>query len=101
MVQSQPVAVGILSLHLQLPGCTTLKEKRSKIKPILSRLHREFNISASEMEHQDSWQEFVIACALISNDQIHIQRVMQQIIRFTEATWPDCNILDQNLEIIK
>jgi uncharacterized protein YlxP (DUF503 family) len=100
MVQSSPVAVGVLSLYLLLPGCTSLKEKRGKIKPVLSRLHREFNLSVSEMAHQDAWQETVIGCALISNDQGYIQKVFQQVIRFTEATWPDYNLLDQKQEII-
>ncbi len=100
MVQSQPMAIGVLTLTLQLPGCTSLKAKRSRIKPILFRLHREFNISIAEMDRQDRWQEAVLACAIISNDQSHIQRVIQQVIRFTESNWPDCMILDQKLEII-
>ena len=66
--------VGILSLYLYLPECKSLKDKRGKIKPILSRLHREFNLSVSEMGHQDSWQEAVIACSLITNDQAFIQK---------------------------
>jgi uncharacterized protein len=94
------MSVGILSLYLYLPGCTSLKDKRSKIKPVLSRLHREFNLSVSEMGHQDFWQEAVIACALINTDQVFIQKVFQQVVRFTEATWPDCNILDQKQEIL-
>ena len=100
MVQSSLVAVGVLSLYFLLPGCTSLKEKRSKIKPVLSRLQREFNLSVSEMTHQDAWQETVIGCALISNDQGYIQKVFQQVVRFTEATWPDYNLLDQKQEII-
>jgi uncharacterized protein YlxP (DUF503 family) len=100
MVQSALVAVGVLSLYIHLPGCSSLKEKRSKIKPVIARLHREFNLSVAEMAHQDAWQETVIGCALISNDQDYIHRVFQQIIRFTEANWPDYNLLDQKQEII-
>jgi uncharacterized protein len=100
MVQSSLVAVGMLSLYLLIPGCTSLKEKRSKIKPVLFRLHREFNLSVAEMAHQDAWQQTVIGCALISNDQAYIQKVFQQVVRFTETTWPDLNLLDQKQEII-
>ena len=100
MVQSLLVAVGVLSLYIHFPGTASLKEKRSKIKPILSRLHREFNLSVSEMSRQDAWQDTVIGCALISNDQAYIQKVFQQVVRFTEATWPDYILLDQKQEII-
>jgi len=100
MLQWRPMAVGILTFYLYLPGNSSLKNKRSQLKPILSRLHREFNLSVSEMGHQDSWQEAIIACALINNDQAFIQKVFQQVVHFTESTWPDCNILDQKQEII-
>jgi uncharacterized protein len=100
MVQSALVAVGVLSLYIFLPGCTSLKEKRSKIKPVIARLHREFNLSVSEMARQDAWQETVIGCALISGDQNYIQKTFQQVVHFTETHWPDYNLLDQKQEII-
>lgn len=92
--------IGILSLHLYLPGCTSLKEKRSRIKPLLARLHREFNISAAEMDQQDAWQESIMACALISNDPAHIQRSLQQVARWVENNWPDISLVGEHIELI-
>lgn len=77
-----------------------MKAKRSRLKPLLARLHREFNISVAEMELQDSWQEAVLACALVSNDRNHIQQSLQKIIRWVETSWPDVTLLDQQVEII-
>ena len=94
------MALGVLTLHIFLPGCTSLKEKRSRLKPLLARLHREFNISVAELDRQDSWQEAVIACALISNDNGHTQRSLQQVVRWLEDTWPDVNLLNERLEIV-
>jgi len=92
--------IAVLTLHLMLPGCTSLKEKRGKIKPILSRLHREFNITVAEVDLLDVWRETVIACAVASNNSIHNQQVLQQVIRFTEQHWPDFYIADQHIELI-
>ncbi|MCH7481016.1 MAG: DUF503 family protein, partial [Chloroflexi bacterium] len=39
------MVVGILKLHIHLAGCSSLKEKRGRLKPLLTRLRREFNIS--------------------------------------------------------
>lgn len=92
--------VGLLILHFFLPGCTSLKEKRGRIKPILARLHREFNISVAEVDRQDAWQEAVLACALVSNDPGFIQKSLQEVIHFVEKSWPDENLLDHSIEII-
>jgi len=94
------MAIGVLTLHIHLPGCTSLKEKRSRIKPLLARLHREFNISVAEMERQDAWQEAVIACALISNDNRHTQRSLQQIASWVESHWPDVTLVGEELELV-
>ncbi|RPI28886.1 MAG: DUF503 domain-containing protein [Chloroflexota bacterium] len=94
------MSIGLLTLHLFLPGCTSLKEKRSRIKPLLARLHREFNVSAAEMERLDSWQEAVVACALVSNDAAHTQRALQEIVRWVEASWHDVSVVNDTLEMI-
>ncbi|HVN56235.1 MAG TPA: DUF503 domain-containing protein [Anaerolineaceae bacterium] len=92
--------VGLLTLHLHLPGCTSLKEKRSRIKPILARLHREFNISTAEIDRQDAWQEAVIACALVSNDAVHIRRSLQEVVKYFEKNWPDEPLVNDTIEML-
>jgi uncharacterized protein len=94
------MSIGLLTLHLMLPGCTSLKEKRSRIKPVLARLHREFNVSAAEIDKHDAWREAVLACAVVSNDPSHNQRVLQKIVAYVESTWPDLNILNDQIELI-
>jgi uncharacterized protein YlxP (DUF503 family) len=63
-------------------------------------LHREFNISVAEVDYQDSWQEAVIACAMISNDNGHTQRSLQDVTRWIEKSWPDVTLLDDRIEIV-
>lgn len=94
------MALGLLTLDIKLPGCASLKEKRSRLKPLLARLHREFNISVAEIERQDSWQEATIACALVSNQGAQTQRALQVVGEWVEARWPDVQVVEQHLEII-
>jgi len=89
-----------LTLHLHLPTCSSLKEKRSRLKPLLSRLHREFNISVAEMDLNDQWQEALIACAMVNRDSVQLQRSMQAISQWLAANWPDGMIVDEILEVI-
>jgi uncharacterized protein YlxP (DUF503 family) len=92
--------VGILTLHLHLPGCSSLKEKRSRIKPILSRLHREFNVATAELDLQDVWQSAVIGCVTVSSDGAQNQRLLQQVLEFTERSWPDLPVQDHHVELV-
>jgi uncharacterized protein len=89
-----------LTLHLGLPGCTSLKEKRGRLKPLLHRLHREFNVSVAEMARQDAHGEAVIACAAVGNDRTHLERSLQAVRGWVEANWPDGSVLDDSLELI-
>jgi hypothetical protein len=94
------MSIGYLSLHLLLPGCTSLKEKRSRLKPLIARLHREFNISVAEMDCLDSWQESILGCSLVSNDARHTQRSLQKIVEWIETYWPDVSLVDDHLELL-
>ena len=94
------MSLGLLTIHLQIPGCTSLKEKRSRLKPLLARLHREFNISVAEVERQDAWQEALIACALVSNDSAHTQRSLQQVVHWIQTNWLDLEVIDHQIELI-
>jgi uncharacterized protein YlxP (DUF503 family) len=92
--------VGILTIYLHLPGCASLKEKRGRLKPLLNRLHREFNVSVAEMSRQDAWQEAVIACALVNADGAQIQRSLQSVAKWVAGNWPDGMVEDSKIEII-
>jgi len=94
------MAIGLLIMHLHIPGCASLKEKRGRIKPVLSRLHREFNVATAEMDLQDVWQDTIIGCTTLSSDSAQIQRLLQQVIAFTERSWPDLELIEHKIELI-
>ena len=91
--------VGILTIHLHLPGCASLKEKRGRLKPLLNQLHRKFNLSVAEMERQDMRQEAVIACALVNSDAKQIQRSLQAAAKWIESNWSDGDVINEKFEI--
>jgi len=94
------MSLGLLTIYLHIPGCGSLKEKRSRLRPLITRLHKEFNISVSEVDHQDIWQSATIACALVSSDHNHTQRSLCRIIDWIEINWPDVSIVDEHIEMI-
>src|SRR5258707_9200905 len=89
-----------LTIQLYLPACSSLKEKRGRIKPLISRLHREFNISVAEMDFQDKWTETVIACAMVNSDRVVLGPSLQSVQKWVEANWTDGDVIDTNIEIL-
>jgi uncharacterized protein YlxP (DUF503 family) len=89
--------VAALSIELRLPGCRTLKEKRSALKSLLAAVHREFNVSAAELDHLDDPHSSVVACAVVSNDAAHGQRLLGRIPGWIEDRRPDLQVVDSQL----
>lgn len=91
--------IATLTIHIHLPACSSLKEKRGRIKPLISRLHREFNISVAETDLQDMWQEAVIVCAMVGNDHAHLESALQTVARWVHGNWPDGDVIDTRVEV--
>ena len=92
--------IGVLSIHLHIPACASLKEKRGHIKPLIARLHREFNVSVAEMDLQDKCQEAVIVCAMAGNERGHLESALQSVAKWVEGHWTDGDVISQKVEIV-
>ena len=92
--------LGQLTIHLHLPACTSLKEKRGRIKPLMARLRKEFNISVAELDLQDKWTEAVIGCALVNSDSVVAEQSLQSVAKWVEGNWTDGDVIRQKIEII-
>ncbi len=74
--------VGVLTAHLSLHGITSLKGKRSIIKSLIGRLKSRFNISISEVDHQDNKALAVIGISIVGNDSHFIDKQFDAILNF-------------------
>jgi len=91
---------GVIILDLRLPSTRSLKYKRSQIKPLLIRLHREFNVSCAELEKQDIWNEAVIGCAMLANDRCHIDALLAKIPLFIQKQFPELEIVNYSIQFL-
>ena len=88
-----------LTIHLHIPACASLKEKRGRIKPLISRLHREFNVSVAEMDLQDKWDESIIICAMVGNGRRNLESALQTVAKWVEGNWSDGDVWDTKIEV--
>ena len=91
------IAYAVFDLHL--PGSRGLKEKRMVLASLKSRIRREFEVSAAEVEHQDLLQRAALGVAAVGPDQVPLDALMQKILGFVERNF-DGEILSFENEFI-
>ena len=94
------MAIGILTLHLFFHPCKSLKEKRSLLKPLLSRTHKEFNVSVAEIDLLDKWTESIISISLISNKRSHTESELNAVKTFIQTYFRNIEILENHIELL-
>lgn len=91
--------IGAVCVRLYLPGCHSLKEKRSVLKPLLARLHREFNVAAAETDLQDVWQSAELAVVAVANQGTHVEIDLRHIVDWIEHNRPEVEVVDASFEL--
>jgi uncharacterized protein YlxP (DUF503 family) len=92
--------VGTCRVSLALGDNHSLKGKRSIVRPLITRLRREFNVSAAETGALDAWQSAEIGLAAVSSDRQYLDGLLQKVVAWIEASWLDVEVLDFEIEIL-
>ncbi|MDH7599585.1 MAG: DUF503 domain-containing protein [Sedimentisphaerales bacterium] len=71
-----------MSTYLALPGIGSLKAKRSIVKGVIGRLQSRFNVSVSEVDHQDAHQIAVLGIAVVANDGRFVDQQLDAVLNF-------------------
>jgi uncharacterized protein YlxP (DUF503 family) len=78
------MVVASLTWELSLPGCSSLKEKRSVIRSLRDRLRDKFNVSVAETGLQDIHERAELTIALVASDGKMAESVMQKADQLVE-----------------
>lgn len=92
--------VGTCIISLELEGVRSLKEKRSIVKSIVARLHREFNLSVAEVDSQDAWGTAIIGLAAVGNDKAYLHGLLEKSVAWVETNRPDAPIAAYSIEFL-
>ncbi len=71
--------VGLLVVDCTVGEGHSLKEKRRILQSLFAHLRAEFNVSVTEVEHQDLWQRAKIAICSVNTDGRNGQSTMSKI----------------------
>lgn len=92
------MVIGALEVKISIMGARSLKEKRKVLKSLKDR-YAKMNVSVAEVDDQDKWQASTIAFAVVSNDSVFINSVLDRIVHgFTEH--PELELIGHHAEIM-
>lgn len=78
------MVVSSAQLDLFLSESRSLKDKRYVVKSLIARIRGKFNVSVSEVGHNDLWQRSLIGVVIVSNDEAFASSVLEKVVDFVE-----------------
>ncbi|PLX40530.1 MAG: DUF503 domain-containing protein [Deltaproteobacteria bacterium] len=93
------MVVATLKVELIIHGAASLKEKRSVVKRLISRVRSRFELSVAEVGSLDALQRAEVGLAVVSNDSRHANSVADKVLDFIEAL-NLCEVGSADIEII-
>lgn len=73
-------------LTFSIPHSTSLKDKRQISKSLIDKSRARFNVSASEVDTQDSHQILTLGISTISGTYTHSKNIIDGAVRFIEKS---------------
>jgi uncharacterized protein len=73
--------VGVLEFDLLLGDISSLKQKRSVVRPLIAELKRAYAVSVAEVSHQNLHRRAGVAVAVVAGDPAHVTDVLDTIER--------------------
>jgi uncharacterized protein len=86
------VHVLAVEIDLRLPGCQSLKDKRSVLRPVLDGLRHRHPVAVAEVDHQDQWQRAAVGLAAVSASPGHAEELIDAAERFVWS-FPEVEVL--------
>jgi len=94
-----PTVIALLTLDVHIPEAHSLKDKRMVVRRLKDRLRSNFNVSVSEVEHQELWQRSQISVVTVGSDDGSVRQTLEQALRDAERAAAEC-IIQGTIEII-
>ena len=69
------VVIALLTLDIHIPHAQSLKDKRMVLRSLKDRLRTKFNVSVSEVDHQDLWQRAQVSVVTVGSDEKFLEKV--------------------------
>lgn len=91
--------VGTVVITFHAPWVNSLKEKRTIVKSLCTKVGNKFNISIAEIDAQDTHQTIILGLACITNQTNLVDSILDKVINFIETN-TEAEIIGVEREIL-
>jgi uncharacterized protein YlxP (DUF503 family) len=77
--------IGLAVCECMIFDAHSLKEKRSVLQRILTRLKQKFNVSVAEVGFQDVWQRTKIAITVVTSSRVSTEHEIQNALKLIDS----------------
>lgn len=92
--------VGAAVVEIHVHESQSLKAKRGVVRSIVGRLRNRFNVSASEVGGQGTWQRAVIGLSMTGSEEVPLRRALEKALSAIEAMHL-AEVVDSEIEMIR
>lgn len=93
------MVIASVRFELNIPIAHSLKEKRRVVHSLIERLRSRYNVSATEVGHQDVWQRALVGVAVVSGDENLAREYADKVIAFVESHF-EGEVCDIDVELL-
>lgn len=93
------MVIGVCTVDLYLPTAQSLKDKRRIIRSAVERIRSRFNVSVAEVEHQSLWGQAKIGLAVVSNQSVFAEQVLNAAVRVFD-NYPEAEVTQVSFELL-
>lgn len=77
--------IGYVRCECSLFNIHSLKEKRSVVKSVITKIKQRLNVSIAEIDDNDNWHRATIGIAAVSNSQKKAEQELQKALKMLES----------------
>lgn len=78
-----------VEVECMLYDAQSLKEKRSILKSMITKIKNDFNVAIAEIDYANLWQRSKLGIVTVANEYKYAEKIMQQVL----------NRMDQHTEL--
>jgi uncharacterized protein len=93
------LTIGVLKLHLMIPGARSLKDRRRGLRSLKDQLGNRFNCAYAEVGEKEKWGRATLAVCVISDESAQVDKQLSEIVRFA-STRPAVELVHYDIEIL-
>ncbi|PKO05602.1 MAG: DUF503 domain-containing protein [Chloroflexi bacterium HGW-Chloroflexi-3] len=94
------MALCYIEIKIDLPFAQNLKDKRSILTSISSRISKKYNVSIAEIDFNDVWKSAKLGMAIVAQNGRIFDSMIECITVYIETTFPEIRVSIIHKEIL-